>query len=259
MTEQADSHVLWGQFRTLCADSLFSKAEQLQKILEYLILAEEQKRKIQASDIVRAIPPASGKCSHGPVGDSVADCEDCAANMRALLSDIRRKLREYYALCEPVKNPVIIEMKTGVVRATYRLREDVDQSAIPQTTSDRHKALIGSWHGKGADTWAENNLPLFSFEVTAQFRVDGLKVRGDFTIKGLESPTHELVSLALQGKFYDDSIIQTSYEALASGRKQAGVALLRLSGDATTLYVCYSSFSPIRDRLVTGSLVLGKG
>jgi hypothetical protein len=189
---------------------------------------------------------------------------ECEGNARAALHEIRSKLREYYGRpqIDPAKNPVIIEMMKGHVRATYRLREAADQRvvapAIRKTTSARHEALIGSWHGQGGDTWVENNAPLFSFEVTAEFRVDGSDVFGDFTIRVLESTHDEPVQLDLRGKFYDDSIIQTSYEATALGRKQAGVALLKLSGDTKKIYVRYSAFSPIRDCLIMGGILLEK-
>jgi hypothetical protein len=129
---------------------------------------------------------------------------------------------------------------------------------VQRQRPDRRSAVNGHWHGRGEDIWVEAGTPPFSFELTAEFSINGSTVSGHFKMKVLEKPNYPSVEIDLRGQFYDGNIIQTFYESTDPARRQAGVALLKLSGDGTCIQVRYSAFSPMRDCLTTGVLRLEK-
>ena len=156
----------------------------------------------------------------------------------------------------------------GITLATFRLparRDDftaaqaalgpacdlIRQQLVQTPRPDRRSALIGSWHGRGEDTWVEVETPLFSYELTAELSVNGSAVSGHFRLKILERPDYPLIELDTRGQFYDSNIIQTFYESTDPARRQAGVGLLKLSGEGTSIQVRYSAFSAMRDCLAT--------
>jgi hypothetical protein len=251
MAESSLSALLWAQYETLCKDRLFDRADRLKEILRYLLENAENKVPLTDSIVAMAIYKTIN--------------QESEATVRASLREIRRKLDEYYARIETAQDPVIIKIEKGYARAIYYLRSTIDSTKSGVTIRPpraprlgRIGALIGSWRGQGGDAWVENSAPSFLFDVEATFEAHGLDISGHFKIRVREPSDPSSVGLALRGAFYDDDLIQTSYESIDEGRKQAGVALLKLSGDGMKIHALYSAFSPMRDCLIAGTIRLTK-
>jgi hypothetical protein len=110
--------------------------------------------------------------------------------------------------------------------------------------SDRRGALLGRWEGQGTDNYVEDSRkPLFKFELIMDFQEAGRTIKADAVLSGV---------------FYNEDYLQLSYYNKNLARKQLGVAVLRLGPDGNTLSGYYSGFSPIRETIVAGSILMEK-
>jgi hypothetical protein len=121
--------------------------------------------------------------------------------------------------------------------------------------SQRFSALKGKWLGSGGDTWVEDGTPALEIEMEMEMTTTGKRLRGDGTVRAANFPP---VRLLLDGGFYNQDLLQLNYASKDPVRKQAGVAMLRLSPGGDRLHGRYVGFSPARGCFVIGSLTLAR-
>ena len=123
--------------------------------------------------------------------------------------------------------------------------------------SARRDALLGRWEGKGSDYYVEDShKPQVTFTAVMTFTAVGHTVKADSVLR-VPSPA-EKDEICLFGMFYNDDYLQLSYYNKNLVRKQLGVVVLRLTPDGSTLRGYYTGFSPRRETIVAGTIVLEK-
>jgi hypothetical protein len=126
--------------------------------------------------------------------------------------------------------------------------------------SKRRDALLGRWEGKGSDYYVEDSQkPQITFVAVMTFTAVGHTVKADSVLRGVGGVgSVDEDKISLLGMFYNDDYLQLSYYNKNLARKQLGVVVLGLSPDGSTLRGYYSGFSPRRDTIVAGTIVLKK-
>jgi hypothetical protein len=121
--------------------------------------------------------------------------------------------------------------------------------------SPRAYAIAGPWLGTGDDFYVEGGKPAQPFELRVTFQKRGRKFEGKGELLGLPEKTSK-ASVLLEGGFFSEDYVQFTYRSKDPYRKQMGVIVFRLSGDARTLSGHYAGISPGREAFVVGTVSL---
>lgn len=121
----------------------------------------------------------------------------------------------------------------------------------------RMRGVLGVWTGKIADQFVADGTANKDGDLTITVKTKGRKLDMEITLTTTLDGKAVSVSLAGDGGFFNEDIIQFTYQS-KEGRKQFGVAVLSLSGAGTNLDGHYAGLSPTRDCFVTGAVHLTK-
>jgi hypothetical protein len=123
--------------------------------------------------------------------------------------------------------------------------------------SARRDTLLGLWEGKATDYYVEDSRkPLTTFDAVMTFKAVGHAVKADAVLRGVEQGERD--EIGLSGMFYNEDYLQLFYHNKNLVRKQLGVVVLGLSPNGSTLRGFYTGFSPRRETIVAGTIVLEK-
>lgn len=124
-------------------------------------------------------------------------------------------------------------------------------------SSTRLDSIAGTWSGGGEDSFVEEDKPTVAFKLTVSFRRSGRKVSATGDLTSAANPAQN-TTVVLEGGFFSDDYLQFNYRSQDQGRRQMGVIVFRLSGDARNIAGHYAGLSPWRGVFVMGHVSLSK-
>jgi hypothetical protein len=205
------------------------------------------------------LPPEYGNAGEGALLDVLkADATNSGRNpaVVGLWSVIMRLERRGNAMQKEIV-PALIGAIATLCATAIPLGVNAFMNRRAQHLSVRRDALLGRWEGQGCDYYVEDPTKLkVPFNAVMTFTSVEHTVKANAVLSEVESLEPD--KLCLFGMFYNDDYLQLSYYNENFTRKQLGVVVLGLTSDGSTIKGYYTGFSPRRETIVAGTIVLNR-
>lgn len=151
-------------------------------------------------------------------------------------------------------------MANEIISALIGAGATVLAAAIPKISEifrplpTRQRNLMGTWEGTAAESYVESGEPAMKVTATLTFTKVSHSLKAEAI---LSDASTEIQKMSVIGTFHEN-YLQLSYRDKSNTRRQLGVGILYLTAQGNILRGYYTGFSPLRETMVAGTVILQK-